>query len=101
MAARRPRPVYLFSAPNVFPFTFSAQKTVTAALTDSATSSYDGLGRVYQSQHVLPNGTSTVDTTFDDAHSQAHRNEPLFQHLPILHTAAPQLSLTRWAAPLR
>ncbi len=41
-------------------------KSITTALTDSATSFFDGLGRVYQSQHVLPDGTATVDTTFDD-----------------------------------
>jgi RHS repeat-associated protein len=61
-----------------FPWTLTLQKTVTTALSDSATSSYDGLGRVFQSQHALPNGTATVTTTFDDAHSQLIVTNPYF-----------------------
>jgi len=54
-----------FSAPNTFPLSVQRSKSVTTALSDSATSFFDGLGRGYKSQHVLPNGTATVDTTFD------------------------------------
>jgi len=66
------------AAPTSFPLTFTLQKTVTTALSDSATSSYDGLGRVYQTQHALPNGTSTVVTTFDDANSKLTVTNPYF-----------------------
>ena len=53
-------------------------KSITGSLTDSATSYFDGLGRGYQSQHVLPGGTSAVNTTFDDAHSQLIVTNPYF-----------------------
>ena len=66
------------AAPNTFPWTLTLQKTVTTALSDSATSYFDGLGRGYQSQHVLPGGTATVDTTFDDVHSQLMVTNPYF-----------------------
>ena len=66
------------AAPNTFPWTLTLQKTITTALSDSATSSYDGLGRVFQTQHALPNGTSSVTTTFDDAHSQITVTNPYF-----------------------
>ncbi|MBZ5492453.1 MAG: hypothetical protein LAO76_16110 [Acidobacteriia bacterium] len=36
------------------------------------------MGRVFQTQHVLPNGTSTVTTTFDEAHSQTIVTNPYF-----------------------
>ena len=67
-----------FSAPNTFPLSVQRTKSITSSLTDSATSFFDGLGRSYQSQHVLPGGTSTVDTTFDDAHSQLIVTNPYF-----------------------
>lgn len=67
-----------FSAPNAFPFNVQRTKSITASLTDSATSVFDGLGRTYQSQHVLPNGTATVDTTFDFAGHPSLVSNPYF-----------------------
>ncbi|OAI56907.1 hypothetical protein AYO50_00295, partial [Acidobacteria bacterium SCGC AG-212-P17] len=67
-----------FSAPNAFPFSVQRTKSITASLTDSATSFFDGLGRGYKSQHVLPNGTATVDTTLDFAGHPANVSNPYF-----------------------
>ena len=73
-----PRPALTFSAPNAFPFNVQRTKSITASLTDSATSFFDGLGRGYQSQHVLPGGTATVDTTFDFAGHASVMSNPYF-----------------------
>jgi len=54
-----------FSTPNVFPLTVTRTKPITGSLSDSATNFFDGMGRVYQSQHVFPSGTAKVDTQFD------------------------------------
>jgi RHS repeat-associated protein len=67
-----------FSAPNAFPVNVQRTTSITASLTDSATSFFDGLGRGYQSQHVLPNGTAIVDTTFDMAGHAATISNPYF-----------------------
>jgi RHS repeat-associated protein len=67
-----------FSPPNTFPLSVQRSKSVTTALSDSATSFFDGLGRGYKGQHVLPNGTATVDTTFDLAGHPATVSNPYF-----------------------
>jgi YD repeat-containing protein len=67
-----------FSAPNTFPVNVQRIKSVTTALSDSATSFFDGLGRGYQSQHAVPGNTATVDTTFDGAGHAATVSNPYF-----------------------
>jgi RHS repeat-associated protein len=67
-----------FSAPNTFPITAQRSRSVTTALSDSTTSFFDGLGRGYKGQHLLPNGTATVDTTFDLAGHAATVSNPYF-----------------------
>jgi RHS repeat-associated protein len=67
-----------FSAPNAFPFNVQRTKSITASLTDSTTSFFDGLGRSYQSQHILPGGTATVDTTLDFAGHPSVVSNPYF-----------------------
>src|ERR1044071_1385886 len=67
-----------FSAPNAAPLYVQRTKSVTTALSDSATSFFDGLGRGYKGQHVFPNGTATVDTTFDLAGHAATVSNPYF-----------------------
>ncbi len=67
-----------FSPPNTFPVTAQRTRSVTTTLSDSATSSYDGLGRNFQGQHTLPNGTATVDTTFDAGGRVATVSNPYF-----------------------
>src|SRR5579864_5282526 len=67
-----------FSAPNSFPVNVQRTKSVTTALSDSATSFFDGLGRGYKGQHTLPNGAATVDTTFDLAGHPATVSNPYF-----------------------
>jgi RHS repeat-associated protein len=58
-----------FSTPNVFPLSVQRTKSITGAVSDSATNYFDGLGRVTNGQHVLPGGTANVDTQFDlDGH---------------------------------
>jgi RHS repeat-associated protein len=73
---------------NSIPWSVSLTKSITNALNDSATSFFDGLGRAYQSQHVLPNGTATVDTTFDIAGRVATVSNPYFT------TADPTFGIT-------
>src|SRR5579884_528996 len=74
----RAQNTFNFSAPNVFPITVQRVKSVTAALSDSATSSYDGLGRVFKTQHAVPGNTATVDTTFDQGGHVATVSNPYF-----------------------
>jgi RHS repeat-associated protein len=69
---------FTFSAPNAFPVNVQRTKSITTALTDSATSFFDGLGRAYQTQHVLPGGTVTVDTHFDLAGHPDTVSNPYF-----------------------
>ena len=73
---------FYFSAPNAFPVNIQRTKSITGSITgsitDSATNFFDGLGRSYQSQHVLPGGTATVDTTLDFAGRPATISNPYF-----------------------
>jgi RHS repeat-associated protein len=69
---------FTFSAPNTFPVNVQRTKSITTALNDSATSFFDGLGRANQTQHVLPGGTATVDTTFDVTGRVATVSNPYF-----------------------
>jgi RHS repeat-associated protein len=64
-----------FSPSNVFPLSVQRTKSITTALSDSATNFFDGLGRVTNGQHVLPGGTANVDTAFDlDGHVSTASN---------------------------
>ncbi|HET9364697.1 MAG TPA: hypothetical protein VFP71_06840, partial [Candidatus Angelobacter sp.] len=47
------------------PAAVNRTKSVTTALTDSASSKFDGLGRPYQSDHATPSGQAEVLTTYD------------------------------------
>jgi RHS repeat-associated protein len=69
---------FAFSSPGTFPFNVQKQTSVTNSLTDSATAYFDGLGRAYQSQHVLSNGTAIVNTTFDGVGHVASVTNPFF-----------------------
>ena len=53
------------STANVFPLSVQHQRPITTALTDLSTTYFDGLARVKQATHDLPNGTATVLTTYD------------------------------------
>jgi RHS repeat-associated protein len=55
----------IYPATAVFPETVTRKRSITSALSDSATSYFDGLGRAYQSDHVTPGGTAEVLTTYD------------------------------------
>ncbi|HWF06774.1 MAG TPA: hypothetical protein VHA06_24000 [Candidatus Angelobacter sp.] len=69
---------FSFSTPNVFPVSVQRTKSITNALSDSATSFFDGLGRGYKSQHAVPGNTATVDTTFDADGHVATVSNPYF-----------------------
>src|SRR6185312_126632 len=69
---------FTFSAPNTFPLSVQRTKPITTALTDSATSYFDGLGRGYKSEHILPGGTSTIVSTLDFAGRPAVISNPYF-----------------------
>ena len=67
------------AAPNTFPLTVTRQKSITAALTDSATTTIDGLGRVITTSHAMPGGSpSLVTTGYDDLHSKVTVSNPYF-----------------------
>jgi RHS repeat-associated protein len=61
----RPNISFTFPATVSFPFTFTRNKSITPALSDSVTTLLDGVGRPYQTQHAVPGNTAVVDTTFD------------------------------------
>jgi RHS repeat-associated protein len=74
----RAQNTFTFSAPNTFPVSMQRTKSITNALSDSATSFFDGLGRSYKSQHAVPGNIATVDTTFDAAGHPATVSNPYF-----------------------
>jgi RHS repeat-associated protein len=69
---------FYFSAPNVFPVTAQRVKSVTGAPSDSTTSLFDGLGRPYQTQHVLPSNIAKIDTIFDVGGNLVSISNPYF-----------------------
>jgi RHS repeat-associated protein len=57
---------FSYPVPISLPFTVTQTRSITPTLTDSVTSTYDGLGRVYKTQHALPpTGTAEIDTQYD------------------------------------
>jgi YD repeat-containing protein len=74
----RAQNTFSFSAPNTFPVSVQRTTSVTTSLSDSATNYFDGLARNYKGQHILPNGTATVDTTFDAGGHVATVSNPYF-----------------------
>jgi RHS repeat-associated protein len=60
------------------PWSVTRTRSVTNALSDSATTLLDGLGRVYQTQHPTPSGTAKVDTVYDAAGHVATVSNPYF-----------------------
>jgi RHS repeat-associated protein len=67
----------------------SRQQKVTASLTDPSTTVFDGLGRVSQTQHTLPDGVAKVDITYDPAGSPSTASNPYFT------TADPTYGITQ------
>lgn len=60
-SGNRPKTTYTYPDAN----TIKVQKTITAALNDTVTTSLDGLGRTAHTSHTTPGGTATTDTTYD------------------------------------
>ncbi len=59
--------------------TITRQKSITTALTDSATNTFDGLARPIIGQHAMPSGPpSTVNTSYDDLHNTVTVTNPFF-----------------------
>ncbi len=92
---------FSFSAPNVFPLSVQRTKSITTALSDSATNFFDGLGRVTNGQHVLPGGTANVDTAFDlDGHPATVSNpyfstsDPTYGNTTNLYDALDRVTQT-------
>ncbi len=56
---------FTYSPANNFPLSVQRQHSITASLTDSATTYFDALFRPNQTQHVTSGGTATVNTTYD------------------------------------
>ncbi len=75
----RAQNAFSYSPPNAFPLTFTRQKTITTTLSDSATTTLDGLGRVITTSHAMPSGSpSLVTTGYDDPHSKVTVSNPYF-----------------------
>ena len=71
--------LFSYPLPNVFPVTAMRQKSITNAFMDSVTSSYDGLARVFKTEHAMPSGSpATVVTTYDDVHEKVSVTNPYF-----------------------
>ena len=66
------------SAPNVFPLSVQHQHSVTTGPPDSSTAYFDGVGRVNETTHALPNGTATVLTTYDGLGQMTSVTNPYF-----------------------
>src|SRR5205823_13849008 len=64
------------------------QKSITNSLSDSATAYFDGLGRPYQTQHVMPDGTAKVDTVYDDLGHVATMSNPYFANSDSIYGVA-------------
>lgn len=78
------------STPNAFPLSVTHSKSVTTALSDLSTTTFDGVARPYQTQHVVPNNTVTVLTTYDGLGQTTSVTNPYFT------TADPTYGLTQW-----
>ena len=69
---------FIYPVPISLPFTVTRTKSITPSLTDSVTSTYDGLGRVYKTQHPMPGGTAEVDTVYDGLDHVVSVTNPYF-----------------------
>jgi len=74
----RAQNTFNYSPANVFPLTAQRLKSITNAMSDSATSTFDGLGRPYKTQHAVPGNTATVDTVYDGLHNVISVTNPYF-----------------------
>ena len=66
------------SAPNSFPLSVQHQHSVTTTLMDTSTAFFDGVDRVNETTHALPNGTATVMTTYDGVGQATSVTNPYF-----------------------
>jgi RHS repeat-associated protein len=60
-----PNTQFNYSLPNVFPYTVQRLTAITSGLSDSITTTYDGLGRPTKTEHMTPSGNAIVDKQFD------------------------------------
>jgi len=69
---------FSYTPPGVLPFTVTRTKSITPAMSDSATTIFDGLGRPIKTQHVTPGGTATADTVYDGLDHVGSVSNPYF-----------------------
>jgi RHS repeat-associated protein len=69
---------FRYPTPITLPFTVTRSESIAPGLTDSFTTTFDGLGRVYKTQHPLPNGVAEVDTTYDGLDHVVSVTNPYF-----------------------
>ena len=67
-----------YAAAGVLPFTVQRLKSITPGVNDSATTTFDGLGRVYRTDHNVPGNVATVLTTLDFLGSASSVTNPYF-----------------------
>jgi RHS repeat-associated protein len=82
---------FTYSAPNAVPITVNRQKSITSALMDSLTATFDGVGRSIKTGHATPAGTATVDTVYDALSQVSSVSNPYFA------TTDPTYGITRYS----
>src|SRR5205823_5127158 len=69
---------FTYSAPGAFPLYVQRKKSITSARDDVSTAYFDGLARPYQTQHVTPSGTASVDTGYDGLYQVISVSNPYY-----------------------
>ena len=82
---------FIYPVPITLPFAVTRTRSITAGQTDSITTTFDGLGRVYKTQHPLPNGIAEVDTVYDGLDHVISVTNPYFS------TSDPTYGITQTA----
>jgi RHS repeat-associated protein len=73
-----PNTQFIYSLPNAFPYTVQKLRTITSALNESVTTTYDGLSRPTKTQRATPNGVATIDSAYDGLNRIISVTNPYF-----------------------
>jgi YD repeat-containing protein len=76
--AAQAQTTFNYPVPITLPFAVTKTRMVASGLSDSITSTYDGLGRIYKTQQPTSNGTAEVDTEYDGLDQVVSVKNPYF-----------------------